>query len=222
MSGTTTAFCSSAKVELLEGYHSFLATQSGLSGTTANTVFTITSLASTAGLVAGMAVTGTGGIAASSVIATIDSGTQVTMSKAATATSSAIAFTADVFKLALVKVTPTGTYGAATTNYTNLTGNSDEVSGTGYTATGVALGNVTPVIDSTTSGVVNFSPNPSWTTATFSTTGAILYNSTALRSGTGGRAVGVLDFAGTQSVTSGTFTVVMPSATAAAAIVRIN
>ena len=43
-------------------------------------------------------------------------------------------------KLALIKASPTGTYGAATTNYSNLTSSSDEASGSGYSATGQNLG----------------------------------------------------------------------------------
>ena len=34
----------------------------------------------------------------------------------------------DTLKLALIKASPTGTYGAATTNYSDVTGNSDEAS----------------------------------------------------------------------------------------------
>ncbi len=47
--------------------------------------------------------------------------------------------TADTIKAALIKASPTGIYGAASTNYSNITGNSDEVSGTGYTAGGATL-----------------------------------------------------------------------------------
>ena len=43
-------------------------------------------------------------------------------------------------KLALIKVSASGTYNAATTNYSNVTDNSDEASGTNYSAGGQALG----------------------------------------------------------------------------------
>ena len=56
----------------------------------------------------------------------------------------------DSIKLALIKATPTGTYGAATTNYSDVTGNSDEATGTGYTAGGQVLDNVTISVDGTT------------------------------------------------------------------------
>ena len=125
--------------------------------------------------------------------------------------------TGNAFYIALVKVGPTGTYGAGTTNYSNLTGNSDEVAnGSGYTTGGFALTNVTPT-NSGTQGITNFSPNPNWTAASFSCTGAIIYNST-----NGNRAVCVLDFGGTQTVTAGTLTIVMPAASAGTAIIQIQ
>ena len=46
----------------------------------------------------------------------------------------------DSIKMALIKATPAGTYGAATTNYSDVTGNSDEASGTNYTAGGNVFG----------------------------------------------------------------------------------
>lgn len=125
------------------------------------------------------------------------------------------ASTGNAFKMALIKVSPTGTYGAASTNYSNITGNSDEVTGTGYSAGGTALTNVTPTTSGTTA-LTTFSPNPSWTSATFSTTACMIYNTT-----NGNRAVSTHDFGGTQTVSAGTFTVVMPTADASNAILRI-
>ena len=125
------------------------------------------------------------------------------------------ASTGNAMKMALIKVGPAGTYGAASTNYSNITGNSDEVTGTGYTAGGTALTNVTPTTSGTTA-YWTFSPNPSWTSATFSTTACMIYNSTSSN-----RSVSTHDFGGTQTVTAGTFTVVMPTANASNAILRI-
>jgi hypothetical protein len=118
------------------------------------------------------------------------------------------ASTGNDFKVALGIASPTGTYGAATTNYSNLTGNSDETSGTGYTAGGydiTAANNTTPTSSGTTAYTT---PNvsPSWTTATFSTSGCIIYNAT-----NGNRAAYVGSFGGTQTVTAGTLTLVMPT-----------
>jgi len=125
------------------------------------------------------------------------------------------ASTGNAFKMALIKVGPAGTYGAASTNYSNITGNSDEVTGTGYSAGGTSLTNVTPTTSGTTA-YWTFSPNPSWTSATFSTTACMIYNST-----NSNRSVSTHDFGGTQTVSAGTFTVVMPTADATNAILRI-
>ena len=42
-------------------------------------------------------------------------------------------------KIALIKPSPTGNFNKATTNYSDLTANSDEATGTNYTAGGQAL-----------------------------------------------------------------------------------
>lgn len=121
--------------------------------------------------------------------------------------------TSHTLKLALIKASPTGTYGADTTNYSDLTGNSDETSGTGYSAGGVTL---TGAALSTDSGVVILDFNdPSWTTATFSARGALLYNASASN-----KAIAVFDFGETKSVVAGTFTIQVPLANAALGILR--
>lgn len=124
-----------------------------------------------------------------------------------------------VFKLALIKASPTGTYGAASTNYSNITGNSDETSGTGYTAGGfawTAAQNTTPAVSGTTA-YWSWSVNPSWTTATFSSQAGMIYNSSSSN-----KAVYVGDWGGTQSVSAGTFTVVLPSNAASTSILRLT
>jgi hypothetical protein len=128
------------------------------------------------------------------------------------------ASTGNTFKIALGKATAsvTGTYGAATTSYTDLTGNSDELpNGSGYTTGGNTLTSVTPVSDGTTA-VCDFA-DTTWTSATFTTSGAIIYNDTA----SGDPACAVLSFGGDQQVSSGDFTIQFPSATASTAIIRI-
>lgn len=128
--------------------------------------------------------------------------------------------TGNVFKVALGIASPAGTYGAATTNYSQLTGAADEVpNGSGYTTGGfawTAAQNITP----TTSGTTAFwswSVNPSWTSATFSTSGCIIYNST-----NSNRAVYVGSFGGTQSVSSGVLTLVLPTNDSSNAVLRIS
>jgi len=220
MSGYTTAMCGSFKAQLAAAQHCFQATASAVAFTTANTNFNATA-GTTAGLSVGMAITGAN-IPAGTVIASITSSTALVMSQAATGTNPAgLTFTADAFKIALGIPSPTGTYGASTTNYSNLTGNSDEVSGTGYTATGQALANNISPSNTAGNAFWQWSVNPSWTGATFSTRAALVYN-TSNRGAGAGASVSVHDFGGTQSVTAGTFTLVQPSNAASTSLLQIN
>ena len=123
------------------------------------------------------------------------------------------------FKVALGKVSPTGTYGAATTNYSNLTGNSDETTGTGYSAGGydlTAAQNLTPAT-SGTGAYWQWGTNPNWTSATFSTVGCLIYNASASN-----KCVYVGSFGGTQSVTSGTLTLVQPANGVGTSLLQLN
>jgi len=236
----TTAVCTSAKQELLQSAACFNAaisyTASGVNG-----AFTLTGLSSTAGITVGMAASGSN-VAAGAVVASIDSASQVTLSKAHTntITTQSITFTADMFKLALVKVSPGRTFDGTQTNIgtpgtgsptaTNL--GTDEVAATGgYTSGGLALTNVTPTTSSTTA-LTDFTPDPSITSATVSTTAGIIYNNSvrlghangiaANASGSAiGRTVSVHDFGGTQTVTAGTITFVFPTPDASNAILRV-
>ena len=123
---------------------------------------------------------------------------------------------ADTLKIALLKsqAAGSGTYGAATTNYSTVTGNSDETSGSGYSAGGNTLTNVTPVADSTTA-ICDFS-DTTWSSASFTTCGAVIYNTNNSNS-----ACAVLSFGGDQTVSSGDFQIQFPAAAAATAIIRI-
>ena len=128
------------------------------------------------------------------------------------------ASTGNTFKIALMKATAagSGTYGAATTSYDTLVSNSDELAnGSGYTTGGNTLSSVTPVADGTTA-ICDFA-DTTWSSATFSTCGAIIYNDTA----SGNPACAVLSFSGDQTVSSGDFTIQFPAAAAATAIIRI-
>ena len=128
--------------------------------------------------------------------------------------------TGHVFSCALGIAAPTGTYGAATTNYSNLTGNSDEVpNATGYTTGGfawTAAQNLTP-LTSGTGAYWQWSVNPSWTAATFSTSGCIIYNTSASN-----KAVYVGSFGGTETVTAGTFTLVQPTNGVGTSLLQLN
>ena len=125
------------------------------------------------------------------------------------------ASTGDAFKIALLKAAAagSGTFGAATTNYSDLS--TDELgSGSGYTTGGNTLTSVTPVADSTTA-VCDFA-DTTWTSATFTSSGALIYNDTDA-----GAACAVLSFGGDQQVSSGDFQIQFPAAAAATAIIRI-
>ena len=116
--------------------------------------------------------------------------------------------TGDTFKIALF--TSSATLGAATTAYSVT----NEVSGTGYTAGGNTLTNVTP----STSGTTAFTDfaDTTWSTATITARGALIYNSTD-----SDKAVVVLDFGSDKTSTNGDFTIQFPTADASNAIIRI-
>jgi hypothetical protein len=120
------------------------------------------------------------------------------------------ASTGDAFKLALYDNTPSFT--AATTAYTSP----GEVPDSGtYSAGGGTLTNVTP----TSSGTTAFTDfaDLSFTSATITAYGALIYNDTAA----GDPTVSVLDFGGAKTSTAGTFTIQFPTPDAPSAIIRI-
>lgn len=233
----TNGICNSYKVEVLEAGHCSLATLSSLAGAGVSGAFTITGLATTAGIAVGMAAGGTN-VAVGAIVASVDSTSQVTVSKAhtGTVTSGTISFSGDAFKFALVKVSPATTFGPTMTNIgtpgssassTSNLGTDEAATGTGYTSGGIALTNVTPALSSTTA-TTSFSPSPSLTlSGVFSCTAGIIYN-TSTRLGAAaaplnGRTVGVYDFGGTVSVGSGggTITFTMPVNAAGTAIIQL-
>jgi hypothetical protein len=115
-------------------------------------------------------------------------------------------FTTDTFKIALY--TANATLNQDTTAYTDV----GEITGTGYTATGQELQNATV---SSSSGVAYISfDNISWTSASFTVRGALIYNSSKSN-----RSVAVLDF-GSDKVTNSTFTITFPANTSTSAIIR--
>lgn len=118
--------------------------------------------------------------------------------------------TGNTFKLALYN--NSASFTAATTAYTA----SNEVSASGsYAAGGGALTNVTPTSTGTTA-FTDFA-DISFTSATITAYGALIYNDSAA----GDPAVCVLDFSGAKTSTNGTFTVIFPTADSTNAIIRI-
>jgi hypothetical protein len=118
--------------------------------------------------------------------------------------------TGNTFKLALYD--NSASFTAATTAYTAT----NEVANSGtYAAGGGTLTNVTPTSTGTTA-FTDFA-DLSFTTATITAYGALIYNDTAA----GDPTVCVLDFGGAKTSTSGTFTIVFPAADSTNAIIRI-
>jgi hypothetical protein len=122
------------------------------------------------------------------------------------------ATTGNTFKIALF--TSSASLGAATTAYST----SNEItnsSGTAYTAGGATLTSVTPTASSTTA-VCDFA-DVSYTDATFTANGAMIYNDSA----SGDPACVIVAFGSDKTVTSGTFTIQFPTADATNAIIRL-
>lgn len=120
------------------------------------------------------------------------------------------ASTGNTFKLALYD--NNASFTAATTAYTS----SNEVANSGtYAAGGGTLTNVTPTSSGTTA-FTDFS-DLSFTSATITAYGAMIYNDTAA----GDPSVCILDFGGAKTSTAGTFTIIFPTADASNAIIRI-
>ena len=120
----------------------------------------------------------------------------------------------DTFKLALY--TSSATLDATTTAYTAT----NEVANSGtYSAGGGTLVNISPAISGTTA-FTDFD-DISFTSATITARGALIYNTTPTHTFTNPSVV-VLDFGSDKTATSGTFTVQFPTANATDAIIRIS
>ncbi len=121
------------------------------------------------------------------------------------------ATTGDTFKIALYD--SDATLGASTTAFST----SEEItntSGTAYTSGGATLTSVTPVADSTTA-VCDFA-DVSYSSASFTANGALIYNSSATNA-----AVCAIAFGSDKTATNGTFTIQFPTANATNAIIRL-
>ena len=129
-----------------------------------------------------------------------------------TAVHNFTASTGNTFNLALY--TSSATLSKSTTAY-SATEEITNTSGTAYTAKGNALTSVTPVL-STDTAVCDFS-DTSWTSASFTANGCLIFNDTA----TGDPACCAIAFGGDKTVSSGTFTIQFPTADSSDAIIRI-
>ena len=101
---------------------------------------------------------------------------------------------------------PTSTYEVTTTS-------------SGYSSGGSALTNIDVTLDSDTA-VCDFA-NESWTSATFTARGLLLYNTTAITGFTTNRSILAINFGSDKTVTSGTFTIEFPAAAASTAIIQL-
>jgi hypothetical protein len=121
------------------------------------------------------------------------------------------ATTGNTFKIALYD--SDATLGASTTAFST----SEEItntSGTAYTSGGATLTSVTPVASSTTA-VCDFA-DVSYSSASFTANGALIYNSSASNV-----AVCAIAFGSDKTATNGTFTIQFPTADATNAIIRL-
>jgi len=117
----------------------------------------------------------------------------------------------NTFKIALYD--SDATLGASTTAFST----SEEItntSGTAYTSGGATLTSVTPVASSTTA-VCDFA-DVSYSSASFTANGALIYNSSASNV-----AVCAIAFGSDKTATNGTFTIQFPTADATNAIIRL-
>jgi len=122
----------------------------------------------------------------------------------------------DTFKIAMF--TSSASLDATTTDYST----SNEItnsSGTAYTAGGKALTNQGVTLSSTTA-YTDFA-DVSWTSASFTANGAMIYNTTTDGGSSTTDAICVIAFGGDKTVSSGTFTVQFPAAAATTAILRL-
>jgi hypothetical protein len=115
------------------------------------------------------------------------------------------------FKLALY--TSSASLGAGTTAYAT-TNEISNTSGSAYSAGGKTLTSVTPALDGSVA-CCDFA-DISFTSASFTANGCLIYNDTQAD-----KAVCVVAFGGDKTVSSGTFTIQFPAASSSAAIVRI-
>jgi hypothetical protein len=115
----------------------------------------------------------------------------------------------DTFKLAMYD--NNASFDASTTAYTAT----NEVSGTGYSAGGGTLTRIDPSSSGTTA-FTSFS-DLTFSTATVTARGALIYNDTA----SGDPTVIVLDFGADKTSTAGDFTIQFPTADSSTAIIRI-
>lgn len=121
-------------------------------------------------------------------------------------------------RLALIKASHTGTYGASTSNYSDL--GSDEITesvATGYNRNSSDNNLTTPTVELTgNTAFVDFA-DLELTDLTVSARGCLIYNTSASN-----KAVAVFDFGQDVTSTAGDFTIVFPTDDSSNAVIRIS
>lgn len=118
----------------------------------------------------------------------------------------------DTDSLYIALFTSSATLGASTTTYSST---NEVANGNGYTTGGKLLTSPVISLDGTTA-IVDFA-DVTWTESTITARGALIYNSSKSN-----KAIAVLDFGADKVSTASDFTVVMPAAAAATALLRLT
>ena len=118
----------------------------------------------------------------------------------------------DTDLLYIALYTALASLGPDTTEYSVAT--PGQITGTGYTAGGILLTNVSVNISGSTA-YVDFN-DPVWNPGVFTARGALIYNSSKSN-----KSIAVLDF-GSDKTSTNTFTITLPANTASSALIRIT
>ena len=127
------------------------------------------------------------------------------------------------FKLALY--TSSANLGTTTTVYvttaevTNTAGSAYVAGGKALTNSGVTTSTVTSHTDFADLSVAN---GTAWTSASFTTRGCLIYNTSIVSGFTNNRAFCSIDFGGDKTVSNGTFSIEFPTNSSSAAIIRLT
>lgn len=116
----------------------------------------------------------------------------------------------DTYKMALYT-----SAAALDKNTTAYTATNEVANGNGYTTGGQTLSGFTVALDGDTA-YIDFTSDPSWPAASFTARGAMIYNSTQSN-----KAIAIFDFGADKTASGGAFTVTLPAAAAATALIRI-
>lgn len=133
--------------------------------------------------------------------------------------------TSNTIKLALIKTNMSGTYGPDTQRYNDVTANSDEATGTNYSAGGQTLDSITISTNNTGDRAFVDIANEEFSNVTVAAQGCIIYNSSVTGDNGSNPAIAVIDFGGSGvAATAGDLTIEFPlvGTNGATAVIRIE